>query len=215
MFLNCEHSNAMNLAVNLTSQCNMNCFCNGVAYSPVCYAKTETTFFSPCHAACNQWDNEKKIYSGCSCAAEYLTDIAGNDSTIGLKSTFLSNDIEGISITTTDPFPDDEILNEDEYNEVESGRLKREADSFLENVMTPGTVQHTFQPYHIVSNRKNKFLFQDHVWLDVLTHFISSHSSCFRSIGSVQRVESGIFFLLFGMKDIFVYSISLRRKSFS
>ncbi len=68
MFLSCEQST--NLPANLTSTCNTNCYCNDVAYSPVCSVKTGVTFFSPCHAACNNWDNENKIYSGCSCAAE-------------------------------------------------------------------------------------------------------------------------------------------------
>lgn len=86
MSLTCEHSNVMNLAVNLTSNCNKNCFCDGVAYSPVCYAKTSTTFYSPCHAACNRWDNEKKLFSGCSCAAELL-DAFGNDARVSLPAT--------------------------------------------------------------------------------------------------------------------------------
>lgn len=97
MFLTCEHSTAMHLAVNLTSQCNTNCVCDGVAYSPVCFEKTGTTFFSPCHAACNEWDNEKKIYSGCLCAAEALD--------VLVKSTFLSHTDATLrtSINTTSP----------------------------------------------------------------------------------------------------------------
>lgn len=137
----------------------MNCFCDGVAYSPVCCVKTGTTFFSPCHAACNRWDNEKKVYSGCSCAAKSLHS-NGNVSTILLKSTF-RRDEDLIPTTTsttliaTSPNPTSSKPTtfstetsdftiyakmsqyEDDDAQQQTGRRKRKADIF-ENVMTPG-----------------------------------------------------------------------------
>lgn len=59
----------------------MDCYCENVAYSPVCSVKTGSTFYSPCHAACNRWDSKKKMYLGCGCASESL-DGDGNSSVI-------------------------------------------------------------------------------------------------------------------------------------
>lgn len=37
---------------NLTTNCNSNCSCDGVHYSPVCHKPTGQIYFSPCHAGC-------------------------------------------------------------------------------------------------------------------------------------------------------------------
>lgn len=116
MFLTCEHTNASSLAVNVTSACNKSCFCDNVAYSPVCFVETGTTFFSPCHAACSHWDSEQKIYSGCTCGSELLVDF-GNVSSILIESRFEDN--------ATD--------------ETKRQMRKRIEDNFLDNIMTPGT----------------------------------------------------------------------------
>ncbi|XP_017464094.1 PREDICTED: solute carrier organic anion transporter family member 4C1 isoform X2 [Rhagoletis zephyria] len=60
---------------NFTTQCNSNCSCNNVAYSPVCHEASDTTFFSACHAGCKTWDSKLKIFSNCSCvdASDYTT----------------------------------------------------------------------------------------------------------------------------------------------
>lgn len=175
MSLTCEHSNVMNLAVNLTSNCNKNCFCDGVAYSPVCSVKTGVTFFSPCHAACNQWDNEKKIYSGCSCASESL-DASGN-STISLRPTFedyapINKEIllttTATSFTAAPPsiFPaisstnfysempfDDEIsqyVDEDDEVKQQTGRRKRKDNNNEQddNLLENIMTPGIFQPQH-------------------------------------------------------------------
>lgn len=72
IFLSCDNNyiNDFTGTLNLTSQCNTNCSCTGVAYSPVCYEPTSTTFFSPCHAGCNRWDDGGKFYDNCACAAD-------------------------------------------------------------------------------------------------------------------------------------------------
>lgn len=86
IFLSCDNNYINNFTgtLNLTSQCNTNCSCTGVAYSPVCYEPTSTTFFSPCHAGCNQWDDKGKFYDNCACAASQsqYTQLPLNYSTI-------------------------------------------------------------------------------------------------------------------------------------
>lgn len=52
---------------NFTNQCNKNCSCDNVAYSPVCHEASDTTFFSACHAGCKTWDAKEKTFSNCSC----------------------------------------------------------------------------------------------------------------------------------------------------
>lgn len=47
--------------LNLSTECNSACVCDGMSYSPVCHEETGYTFFSPCHAGCNTWTKEKKV----------------------------------------------------------------------------------------------------------------------------------------------------------
>ncbi|KAJ6647832.1 Solute carrier organic anion transporter family member 5A1 [Pseudolycoriella hygida] len=149
-FLSCEHSTTSNLAVNSTSQCNMHCLCEGVAYSPVCYVKTGTTFFSPCHAACNYWDNEKKIYAGCSCASELFSGFQNYEFTFSNPSTYNNTEkkISSVKNNTTMPSSENRINNFNENPDTEKGGtdvLKRsfsnnnKDSNFLKNIMAPGT----------------------------------------------------------------------------
>ncbi|XP_065566171.1 solute carrier organic anion transporter family member 74D-like isoform X2 [Artemia franciscana] len=58
--------------INPISDCNIDCSCEGLRYSPVCSEDGEMNFFSPCHAGCkeNSIDSMgKKIYTDCSCLA--------------------------------------------------------------------------------------------------------------------------------------------------
>lgn len=73
LFLHCESSiNTMDVAsLNLTNNCNANCFCDNVPYSPVCDIDNTTTFFSPCHAGCDTWDEQKKVYTNCVCGSNW------------------------------------------------------------------------------------------------------------------------------------------------
>ncbi|XP_055920928.1 solute carrier organic anion transporter family member 74D [Eupeodes corollae] len=56
--------------LDVTTNCNLNCSCGHVTYSPVCHVESDTTYFSPCHAGCYNWDSETKIYSNCSCLGD-------------------------------------------------------------------------------------------------------------------------------------------------
>ncbi|CRK86315.1 CLUMA_CG000186, isoform A [Clunio marinus] len=53
--------------LNLSSTCNMDCHCTGIAYTPVCYEPTGDTFFNPCVAGCNQYSEDEKFYHECEC----------------------------------------------------------------------------------------------------------------------------------------------------
>lgn len=100
IFLSCDNNYINNFSgtLNLTAQCNVNCSCTGVAYSPVCYEPTSTTFFSPCHAGCNRWDDKEKYYDNCACALDnQFTKPPFNYSTIQMHVT----EIFGTTVKTT------------------------------------------------------------------------------------------------------------------
>jgi len=52
--------------MNLTADCNADCNCIGVKYSPVCHEVSKTTFFSACHAGCRTILDDKQ-FGNCSC----------------------------------------------------------------------------------------------------------------------------------------------------
>ncbi|XP_058121605.1 solute carrier organic anion transporter family member 74D [Anopheles ziemanni] len=61
--------------LNLTTECNSRCHCDGVAYSPICQEDTGITFFSACHAGCENWNTSMKYYDQCSCQNENYSPI--------------------------------------------------------------------------------------------------------------------------------------------
>lgn len=54
-------------SMNLTRDCNVDCNCGIVAYNPVCAIKGDGTYFSPCHAGCESYDEVTKTFYDCSC----------------------------------------------------------------------------------------------------------------------------------------------------
>ncbi|XP_063703660.1 solute carrier organic anion transporter family member 74D isoform X2 [Culicoides brevitarsis] len=73
LFLTCPDGKMPLVAgklINLTMECNSNCICDHVPYSPVCHEESGVTFFSPCHAGCNKWHEKDRVFSDCSCAPE-------------------------------------------------------------------------------------------------------------------------------------------------
>lgn len=70
--LTCDNNSLLNEfgALNLTASCNSNCFCDSVQYSPVCHEASGTTYFSPCHAGCGDWNETTKTYHNCKCATD-------------------------------------------------------------------------------------------------------------------------------------------------
>ncbi|XP_052896368.1 solute carrier organic anion transporter family member 74D [Anopheles moucheti] len=61
--------------LNLTTDCNSHCHCDGIPYSPICQEDTGITFFSACHAGCDRWHMAEKYYDSCSCQNENYSPI--------------------------------------------------------------------------------------------------------------------------------------------
>ncbi|XP_035914777.1 solute carrier organic anion transporter family member 74D [Anopheles stephensi] len=61
--------------LNLTTECNSHCHCDGIPYSPICQEDTGITFFSACHAGCDTWHTAEKYYDSCSCQNENYSPI--------------------------------------------------------------------------------------------------------------------------------------------
>lgn len=123
LFLHCESSiDSIDVgSLNLTNHCNVNCFCDNVPYSPVCDVETSITYFSPCHAGCDTWDEKKKVYNNCVCRNDWNSAITDAPN----KTTFDS--IE--SITNTAQFGHNETAEENH-------RQRRDQVSILS--MIPG-----------------------------------------------------------------------------
>lgn len=69
--LGCESTNPVLVNGSIVS-CNPECFCDEIAYHPVCDRSTDTTYFSPCHAGCRSYDEKLNIYTNCSCSGESI-----------------------------------------------------------------------------------------------------------------------------------------------
>ncbi|XP_063674236.1 solute carrier organic anion transporter family member 4A1-like [Bolinopsis microptera] len=53
---------------NLTDKCNGECNCSKDFYEPVCDLESNITYFSPCHAGCSSYNEEKNVYENCECS---------------------------------------------------------------------------------------------------------------------------------------------------
>lgn len=91
----------LNGKLNLDSSCNSGCHCDGIPYTPVCNEETGNTYFSACHAGCNDYSKTEKYYSECQCIlkeqrsstiSEYLTTLPSSvtESTKSIKSNYSS-----------------------------------------------------------------------------------------------------------------------------
>lgn len=146
LFLHCESSiNSLDLnSLNLTSSCNANCFCDSVPYSPVCEVETGTTFFSPCHAGCNIFNEDKKTYTNCTCASNQASQT--NPWAVSSEpSTTVSSALSTESASTVQLWLLDSSSTQTTYNDYQEGsttldpdhsRKRREEPSLLS--MIPG-----------------------------------------------------------------------------
>ncbi|XP_035775439.1 solute carrier organic anion transporter family member 74D-like [Anopheles albimanus] len=77
LFLTCPDGTMplVNGRLNLTTECNSHCHCDGIPYTPVCQEETGITFFSACHAGCDNWHTVEKYYDQCSCQNENYSPI--------------------------------------------------------------------------------------------------------------------------------------------
>lgn len=56
-------------SISIINECNRECNCEGLKYSPVCLQEYQLTFYSACHAGCKHADytTSKITYHNCSC----------------------------------------------------------------------------------------------------------------------------------------------------
>uniref|UniRef100_A0A1B6HKW4 Solute carrier organic anion transporter family member n=1 Tax=Homalodisca liturata TaxID=320908 RepID=A0A1B6HKW4_9HEMI len=90
IFLSCEDSNMVGFrrgdqGLNVIDECNRDCGCGSLNFNPVCLESAELTFYTACHAGCQQGDytNTPITYTNCSCIPEDIAAIAFTKS--GLK----------------------------------------------------------------------------------------------------------------------------------
>lgn len=74
IFLKCDDGTLVGYrpgsdSVNILNECNRECNCESIKYSPVCLMESQLTFYSACHAGCKQSDYQmsKLTYHKCSC----------------------------------------------------------------------------------------------------------------------------------------------------
>lgn len=135
---------------NFTTQCNNNCSCNSVPYSPVCHEASDTTFFSACHAGCKSWDPKIRIFSNCSCV-EAIDDFTITPSHTATTPSFLTSlstperllkQMQSESTTGAPPLPtnipyfSNPITSSTTTNSSVS-RTRRSIDT-LSEILTPG-----------------------------------------------------------------------------
>lgn len=101
--IGCDGGNSMLMNGSIIS-CNTNCHCDGISYSPVCDRLTNTTYFSPCHAGCRNYDEKKNVYRDCTCSdrvipSEIGTLQANDGRVINKRSTSPASFLLGNSIS--------------------------------------------------------------------------------------------------------------------
>lgn len=72
IFLGCEDSGVHGLQstrtdLQLTNDCNMNCHCDNLKYTPVCSETNGMTYYSACHAGCGYVFNNSMGFGNCTC----------------------------------------------------------------------------------------------------------------------------------------------------
>ncbi|RZF47269.1 hypothetical protein LSTR_LSTR004978 [Laodelphax striatellus] len=96
IFISCKSSSLMGYdtsninKIQIINECNRNCGCEGVKYSPVCLPQQGTTFYSACHAGCTLSDrkaNSKLAFRNCSCINDEIFEFDG------LKKNFNDNSV--------------------------------------------------------------------------------------------------------------------------
>lgn len=80
MFISCEDTtfqgyNPETSSMQFVNECNFNCSCESLKYSPVCHEASQVTFYSACHAGCTSSRSVNAVtkeYFNCSCVRTAL-----------------------------------------------------------------------------------------------------------------------------------------------
>ncbi|XP_043653681.1 solute carrier organic anion transporter family member 74D [Drosophila teissieri] len=136
-FLYCPNTFSMTHVgqLNLTSNCNMNCSCEGITYTPVCHEPTDTTYFSACHAGCRGYNATSKLYEDCSCV---VNDAPPKGAAQRLLSLLQPTPEPELDATTY--FDDDlsEVPLLDDNGDFDDQLLSRTRRSTPDSVLRPG-----------------------------------------------------------------------------
>ncbi|XP_039498000.1 solute carrier organic anion transporter family member 74D [Drosophila santomea] len=122
-FLYCPNTFSMTNVgqLNLTNNCNMNCSCEGITYTPVCHEPTDTTYFSACHAGCRGYNATSKLYEDCSCVANDTPPKGAAQRLLSLlqpspepeldATTYFDDDLSGVPLLDDNGDFDDHLLS--------------------------------------------------------------------------------------------------------
>ncbi|XP_030564962.1 solute carrier organic anion transporter family member 2A1 [Drosophila novamexicana] len=124
---------------NLTTNCNANCSCEGVNYSPVCHEASDTTYYSPCHAGCTSWNADSKLYDECACLKEDLKAVPQYG---GSERLLMELQPTGMSLTESTGLDIDPaavpLLNDDYSTELQEDLLTRSKRAVADLILRPG-----------------------------------------------------------------------------
>lgn len=136
---------------NLTTNCNANCSCEGVSYSPVCHVQSDTTYFSACHAGCTSWNPDTKVYDNCTCLTNLPRLDERSERLIHTIDTTIRPDLVWNLMTTMDStlmdIPDENLdlnlngvplLNDDYSAEIGDDIISRSKRAVTNLVLEPG-----------------------------------------------------------------------------
>ncbi|XP_054268573.1 solute carrier organic anion transporter family member 74D-like [Macrosteles quadrilineatus] len=93
IFLSCEDSSMVGFRgeneLPLINECNNNCGCNSLKFSPVCLEQAQLSFYTACHAGCQQADYSASpiTFTNCSCIPDdVLSSVSARKDEIVLKT---------------------------------------------------------------------------------------------------------------------------------
>ncbi|PNF14783.1 hypothetical protein B7P43_G07610 [Cryptotermes secundus] len=95
IFLGCTNNGLQGFqstgeGLQLINDCNTNCHCDNLRYTPVCSGASGVTYYSACHAGCNYVFNNSKGFGNCTCLSP--TNLLGSGGvTSDTNSTTITN----------------------------------------------------------------------------------------------------------------------------
>lgn len=142
IFLSCGTENSLmtNATFSLQSDCNENCFCDRVSFSPVCDKTSGTTFFSPCHAGCSKWSEKTKTFTDCICSKESIKSQLYRSS-----STVASSTLGSLSTTTSSlPSTREKVLV---FRSIDNIKEQKGENATIRNGEVPTTTPSEYNEY--------------------------------------------------------------------
>lgn len=100
IFLGCSDNGLQGIQqstgeLQLINDCNLECHCNNLKYTPVCSSVHGVTYYSACHAGCQYVFNGKKEFGNCTCLSAPPDLLDAGSGVSDDSSTFLNSVIAG------------------------------------------------------------------------------------------------------------------------